>query len=257
MISSLHFVYDDISSRDMKVTQVSSNGGLFEETFLATKNIKEDRVPGNDIPYLLGVDRDPLTLPLAMYFQPDLNEHEVRSITRWLDQDTYKPFYFEDNPNRIYYAMYIGDSRRLHNGIEKGVVYMQFRTNSPYSFSPVYTSGKYDLSSNDVDGTIINFPNEGDVNCSPIIEFTKVGNGDIRIVNESDGGLELKMSNLFDNETIMIDSKHEDISTNIEDKNRYSDHNNIFLDLPRGINYLRVYGKCKDLKFTYQFNTKH
>lgn len=257
MISeSLHFVYDSVLSSDMKVTRVSVGSGLFEETFLANKTIRDEKVRGNDTPYHYGVERDVLTIPLSLWFDEDMTDDEVRSVARWIDQDWYKELYFITRPDRRFYAMYEGDSTRIHNGIVKGRVDLQLKTNSPYSFSPVYTSDVYDLSLNPAEGTSVLFVNSGDVNCKPILEFEKVEDGDISIVNLSDGGKEFKMTDLLNGEIITVDNHYKEITTDAIGEHRYDNHNRVYLDFPRGHNNLVISGKCRNLKFTYQFNTK-
>lgn len=255
-MESTSFVYDGISSLDMKVTKVSAGSGLFEETFLANKVIREDKIRGNDTPYHYGVDRDTLVIPVSIWVNEDVTEEEFEELARWIDQNYYKELYFNSKPDKRFYAMLEGDSSRLHNGIIKGRIDLQFRTNSPYCFSPVYVSEIYNLSTNPTGGTEILYINRGDIPVKPILNFEMVGNGDIRIVNKSDGDREFKMTGLINGERITVDNHYEEIESDAIGTYRYDNHNNVFLELPRGHNYLQVYGKVKDLKFTSQFNTK-
>ncbi|MDX5476484.1 MAG: phage tail family protein [Bacillaceae bacterium] len=253
---SLHFTYDGIHSSEMKCQLGSLKGGLYEETFLASKAIIEEKIRGNDTPYHYGVERNVLEIPMSVYFPEEMTDEDVRRFCRWIDQDYYKELYFDSNPKRRFYAMFEGVSKHLSNGIKaNSIVMFNMRTNNPYSYSPVYTSDIYDLSENE-EGTDITFINEGDVICKPILEFEKVGNGDISIVNMSDGGREFKMENLLHGERIKVDSHYETIETDAPGMYRYDNHNDVYLDFPRGHNYLKVYGKVKDMRFVYQFQTK-
>jgi predicted phage tail component-like protein len=255
MIHSLYFVYDGIRSSDMNSTQASLSGGLFEEYFLAPKIINEQKVRGRDKPYFMGTEREPLTLPLTFYFERGLSTEEINEIKRWLDSDYYKPFYFADYPEKIFYCMYQGDSKVLHNGIANGVVTLQFRCNAPYAFSPVYTSEVYDLSTNVTEGTEIIFENKGDEVCKPILLLKKVGDGDISIINKSDGGKDFKLTALLNGENLTVDNENQEIETDVIGVSRYSNHNNVFLSLSRGINRLQVYGNVK-LQFKFEFAIK-
>jgi phage-related protein len=255
MMHSLYFVYDGIRSSDMNSTQASLSGGLFEEYFLATKTINEQKIRGRDKPYHMGTEREPLTLPLTFYFERGLTTDEINEIKRWLDQPYYKPFYFTDYPEKIFYCMYQGDSKILHNGIANGVVTLQFRCNAPYAFSPVYTSEIYDLSTNVIEGTEVIFENSGDELCKPILLLEKVGDGDMSIVNKSDGGKEFKLTSILNGEYLTIDNENKEIETDAIGISRYSNHNNIFLELSRGVSRLHVYGNCR-IQFKYEFTIK-
>ncbi|MGD6831422.1 phage tail domain-containing protein [Sutcliffiella halmapala] len=256
MKESLHFVYDGVSSRDMKCMQASLNGGLYEETFLPEKRIIEEKIRGNDTPYHYGVEYDTLSIPMSILFDESFTDDDVRNFCRWIDQPYYKELYFENRPDRRFYAMFEGVSKHLHNGCKaNSLVLFNFRTNSPYSYSPVYMSDTYDLSANGTEGSDIVFVNDGDLPCKPILEFEMVGDGDISIINLSDGGREFKMENLLHGERIKVDNHHEDIESDIPGVYRFENHNDVFLEMSRGHNYLKCFGNVK-LRFTYQFQTK-
>jgi predicted phage tail component-like protein len=255
MIHSLHFVYDGVRSLDMNSTQASLSGGLFEEYFLAPKVINEVKVRNRDKPYFMGTEREPLTLPLTFYFEHRLSTEEINEIKRWLDSDYYKPFYFADYPEKIFYCMYQGDSKILHNGIANGVVTLQFRCNAPYAFSPVYTSEVYDLSTNVAEGTEITFSNNGDEVLKPILLLEKVGDGDVSLVNKSNGGKEFKFTSILNGEYLTIDNENKEIETDAIGISRYGNHNNVFLELNRGVSRLQVYGGCR-IQFKYEFVIK-
>lgn len=252
MIESVYFTYDGIKSIDMGVLQVKVDSGIFDEHFLPEASIVEEKVPGGDKPHFVRKEREPITLPFSVWFENELTDEEVRKIGRWLNQDYYKPLIFSTHPSKIFYAQYVGDPRLLHNGLKKGYAKLEMRCNSSYAYSPVYNSQIYDLSLNPSTGTKIEFINNGDYDCSPIIYIEKVGNGDISIVNTSDGGKELKLTGLTNGEKITIDCENEEIETDLVGFTRYDNHNDVFLTMPRGVNNLMVYGKCK-LQFSYEF----
>jgi predicted phage tail component-like protein len=252
MIESLYFTYDGIKSSDMGIIQISNATGLFEESFLPSATIVEEKVAGNDKPYYVRTDRESLTLPISILFQNELTDDEARNIGRWLNQDFYKPLIFSDYPDKIYYAKYTGNPRLFHNGLKEGYVTLEMRCNAPYAFSPVYVDPVVDLSNNGVNGTEITFTNNGDYDCSPIIYLEKVGDGDFSIVNKSDGGTEMSITGLTNGESLTIDCETEEIETDLVGVYRYNNSNDVFLSLPRGVNYLQVYGKCK-IQFKYEF----
>jgi phage-related protein len=253
-MESTGFVYKGVNSSDMGVIRISESNGLFEELFVASKTVKQEKVRGRDEPYHLGVERYVLSFSISLWFEQGLTEERVDEIARWLDQDYYAEIYFNENPTRVFYAMSQGDSTLIHNGIAEGYVKLNFITKSPYSQSPVYADD-FDLSLNTVDGMDITFVNKGDINCTPMLYIEKIGNGDISIINNSDGGRDFKLAGLLDLEKVTVDNKNEEISTDLIGQYRYGSHNNVFLKFPRGVNNLKVYGKCK-LQFKYQFSRR-
>ncbi|MGG3920347.1 distal tail protein Dit [Geobacillus thermodenitrificans] len=254
MIQRLDFSYDGISSLDMGVIQVSLEGGLFKETFVANKKINEVSIRGREKPYFFGTERDPLSFPLTIYFEDGFDENKIRNVARWLDQDFYKPFYFLEDPNKIYYAMTLENSEFIHNGIRDGFITLNFRCNSPYAYSPV-TTKTYDFSNNTSSGTQIIINNYGDLECKPLLAIEPLEDGDISIVNLSDNNKEFKFTGLKKGEIVTIDNEKELIESSLSYVWRYENFNNNYLSLKVDENKLNVYGKCK-LTFKYQFKYK-
>jgi phage-related protein len=253
MRESVGIVFDGVEMLKENGVQINDEGGLFSETFVATKSIKEERVRGNDVPYFFGIEREPLSFSLAFYFDEELSDERKRHIARILDQDVYKPMYAVDNPHRIYYAMCIDDSTHIHNGIQMGYVKLNFRTNAPFAFSPVYFDN-HDFSDNTEKGIEITFENHGDYECKPILEVHMLEDGNFSIINFSNEGQEVKFTNLKKDEVITVDCIKEYVKSNINDL-PFENFNDVYLSFVRGYNYLNVKGKCI-LNFRYQFNFK-
>jgi predicted phage tail component-like protein len=249
MRESIDIVYDGIQSTELGGIQISDDSGLFTETFVATKSIREEKIRGRDEPYFFGVEREPISFPLSFYFDEELSDKKKREIARWLDKDYYKPLYSVNDPHRIYYAMCVEDSEHIHNGIEMGYVTLNFRTSSPYAYSPVYFDS-YDLSENISNGTEITFVNNGDLECKPVLEIHMLEEGDLSIVNYSHEGLEFKFTDLKKDEVLTVDCSSEEIDSNID--YRFDNFNDNYLSFVRGNNYLKVYGKCI-ISLQYQF----
>ncbi|MEX0595456.1 MAG: distal tail protein Dit, partial [Candidatus Paceibacterota bacterium] len=133
------FVYDGKTSWDMGVIQAYRDSSLYEEDFLSNRSIKEEKVRGNDTPYLFSVEKEPYSFELGMFFEKDISNAEInlRKIARWLDKSYYKPFYFKDKPDQIFYCMPTETPSMAHSGIKKGFISLTMRCNSPYSYSPV------------------------------------------------------------------------------------------------------------------------
>ncbi|MDH6674229.1 hypothetical protein M2277_004921 [Paenibacillus sp. LBL] len=101
---------------------------------------------------------------------------------------------------------------------------------------------------------VIQFENAGDYTLKPEMWITKVGNGDISIVNMTDNNREFKFTGLIDGETVYLHNEREYIETSLALVYRYDNFNDNFLELLRGINVLRVNGDAK-IQFRYQFKT--
>jgi phage-related protein len=251
MKHSIGFFYDGIESSSMGVIQASLDEGLFEDNFLASRSINEQKIRGNDKPYLMGHDYEPFTFPLTLTFEHGFTDEQVREVARWFNKSHYAPLIFHELPRKVVYCMYDGDSKLFHNGINQGYITLQMRTDAPWYYSNVIESQIYDFSTNVLEGSNLTFENKGDLPVLPILTIEKVGIGDIRIVNTSNGGKELKFTGLADGEILTVSCEHEEIESSLG-LLRYDNHNDVFLEMQGYSNsYLKVYGYCK-IKFTYQ-----
>lgn len=249
--NDLYFVYNGIFSNDMGIVSVNMDGGMLEESFVPERKINEVSIKGRERPYFMGVEYEPLSISLTLAFQDGFTDEQAERVARWLSQPYYRELYFSNNPQKRYYAMYDGSSSLIHNGAKQGYVTIEMRNIDCYRYSPVYQSHIHDYSTN-TDGIIYSFNNEGSVNIFPNLEIEKVEDGDIRIVNLSNGGQEFILTGLVNGERLVIDMEEKEIETDLTGTIRYKNHNDVFLEMVEGINYLMVYGKCK-LRWEYQF----
>lgn len=252
------FTYDGISSEDMGVILISEGGGLFRENFLPTRKIIEKSVASRNTPYFKRLEEQPVSFPLVFYIEEWENRENLREIARWLDQEYYKPIWFESNPNRVYYALIEGSSEIFHNGLKDGYVQTTVRCNSPYSYSHPITS-KYNVSSE-----LTNYiNNDGDKPFRPYIKIKKKGNGDIKIKTYLENKLinNFQLNALLDGEEIDIDCSNEEIKSNFESKGRYlfDNHNNDWLEFGIGYKYngetstKMILTGDFDIEMTYQY----
>lgn len=253
MKESISFYYDGISSEEMGLYNVSFDSGFYEESFLAERRIEEVSIRGREKPYFQGVTRSPLALSLSFAFKDTYDDQKIREVARWLDQEYYKPFYTTDNEDRVWYCMLNSNPRLLHNGLKEGYIQLEFRCDSPYTYTPMYTSQVYDMSANSDQGIVISFTNEGDVSCFPEIWIEKVDGGDFSIVNNTTGK-EFKFTGLVNGELVNVNSYNQIISTSLPATYRYDVFNNNYLEFLRGVNRLTVKGKAK-FQFRYFFRT--
>ena len=250
---SLYFVYDGIRSDEMGLLNVNMQSGMQEEMFMPEQSIKEVSIRGLDNPYFIEVERRPFTLNLTFAFEDTFDDDKIQAVENWLgNQSFYKPLYFSDNIEKWYYVIYTGETKLLHNSLKQGYVQIQMRSIGPYTYSPVYESDWHDCSNNSSDGTEIIIENKRNLVCKPVVHIAKVGNGEISIRNDSNRGSTFRLINLFNNETIVIDSNKEDITSDIPLTFHFDDAFGEYPTLVSGMNFLRIFGNCK-LKFSYQY----
>lgn len=250
MLESLDFHYDGISSKDMGLLNVRTDSGLFEELFLPNRSIKTFKVKGNDKSYLQGIERENISIPLTFFLPDGYTNEQLRSITRWFNQEYYKPFFFDEFPDRIFYFMYQGDSRIFHNGMNQGYFTIELVSNSSYSYSPVYLSPPI-VVNDTVNGLEYEFINNGDSTIMPEIWIKNNGNSNVKIHNLSNG-VKFEFAGIALSETIYIDNEKEDIVSDLPLTYRYDNFNGEYLELIRGVNRLKIYGIC-EIEFRYRF----
>ena len=247
---SLSFQFNNQSSTDYNIINCKIDSGLFQESFFSDREIKE--VITRKSNYLVEVKSSPRILTLTIAFTEDFDEDKLRSVKRWLSTESFSPLVFESMPDMIFYAIVIDSSELMHNGYS-GYINLQMRCKDEYIYSPTFISPIYDLSTNNSSVTI-QFINNGDVDCQPMLSLQKIENGNVSIINLSDGGKEFGLTSLVDNEDLYIDNENESITTSIPNTYRYDNHVGDFINMKRGINNLQCFGKMK-FQFKYQFRT--
>jgi phage-related protein len=251
---SLWFSYAGEYSYDYGIMNVNvSSSGMMSEPFGASRKVNEVKIKGNDKPYFQNIEYEPLEFDLELAFSDIYDSEKIRRVARWLcGQTYYKPMFFQENLDRVFYCLAIGEPELVHTGASQGYIKITMHCDSPYSYTPIQLGTEYNLSSNGAGGTQITFANNGDVACHPEIWITKVNNGDVRIVNNTNGGKEFKFTGLLNNEVVYVDNEMQHIETSLANTYRYSNFNNNYLEMVRGNNILMVYGTCK-IQFRYYF----
>ena len=246
---SLYFNYDGKSCRDFGLINVNLDGGMFEETLVASRAINETRVRGSDTPLFHSIDEEPLELQLSIAFKSTFTEEDVDGIIMWLFQDKYKPLYFEDKPHKVFYCMPIGDSIIAHNGLKQGYISINMRCRSSKIESPQNVTSTYH--SNSSSDTVVMIENIGHVEIFPEISIEKTGNGNVTIMKD---GEIFEIRNLTNGEKIYINTEKEIIETDITGVYRYEDVVGDYFDmaLSVGENTFTVRGSCK-IAFRYRF----
>lgn len=145
---SLYFSFAGIKSVDYGILNVNLNSGMQEEIFFPSREIVEEKVKGNDRPYFMRTETEPLKFSVSFAFEETWNTEKIREVARWLTQhDYYQELYFvnEDGlgSERIFYAMFVEDSTLIHNCLKQGYINLTVRCDSPYTYSPIMTSRVY------------------------------------------------------------------------------------------------------------------
>jgi len=99
---------------------------------------------------------------------------------------------------------------------------------------------------------VYTFTNDGDLICSPILDITKINNGNVVIINLSDNNTVFSFMSLIGDEIVSVDNENEIITSSIIDRYPMNLFSNNFLKLPSGDNYLAMLGNFK-LQMKYEF----
>lgn len=254
MREAMNFIFNEISSEDMGVVIASPNGGLFEEDFLPKRTIVETKIPYRDNPYHQRVDLEPLSFSLTIFISEWKERDNLRQIAKWLYQPYYKPLIFSTNLNRIYYALFEGDSKLVHNGAKEGYITLNVRCSSPYTYSKVETTDM--VSSRVVSPVEDVIYNSGDIDVQPKMWIKKtLSTGNVQIENLTNGQI-VKINGVQNGEEVFIDFDREEIISSLEYLTvyRHDDHNNVWLTLESefdGENRLKFTGDF-DVHFSYE-----
>lgn len=258
MISQfLYLNFDGKSCRRLNIACVNGTGNnsLYQDTFVASKTINEDTETDRDRPYFKSVSKSPITIQLILGkvdpSAPSLTMESLQQIKQWINKDTYSEFYFEEYPMRHYFGMMSGDSTLNHNGLGEGYIPIQIRCDSPYAYSPAMSDYIHVPS----DGIEYMLENRGDEIMYPSVELTKIGNGYISILNQTNRGNQTVITNLKDGETVYLDSEHEILESSLENVYHADDFNDVLFECPVGRNQLKIFGECKmKLNWRYVFD---
>lgn len=144
---SLYFTFNNIRSKDCKLLNVSLDGGMQQEYFAAGQSINKITIKDRHKPYFQNIKKDVLTLTVDFAFEENWTEDELRSVRRWLTEPTYyAPLIFSNNPEKIYYALYIDRPELYHNSLSHGYLTITFECSDAYAYSPLTMSEIYNWS---------------------------------------------------------------------------------------------------------------
>ena len=253
-----YFEYNGIRSDQYNLQIIKLDTGMTSVPMVSAKNIIEDEVSKVASPYFYRTKFSPLTFSLSFTtLDGIIDTEQLYDICGWLFTTSYKPFISSENPSRMLYCMGINQADFVTNGINsQGYFTVEFRCRDPYWLTlPQITN--FDLSDNTT-YTNIQVTNYSNVNdfYYPEIEFELLDNATgISIYNLNDGNRLFGFSSLSLLEQVYVDNNKKIIISNTTNP-RFDKMTTgkLWLRLVRGINNLKVVGKC-NLQFRCQFPT--
>lgn len=241
---NLDFHYNGRSSKEFKVIAVQIGSGMYEDQLVASRSVNATKLMNQEKAHLQGIEEDIREFPLTIAFENKFTQEDIDKLVIWLFQDYYAPFYFDNEPDRVVYAMPSGDSQIIHNGLNQGYVTLSMTTNSSKVYSGIKLSKKL-TTTGGTKGTLTLLNNGHEV-IKPEISILKKGAGKITIVNLDDNkGAIFEIKNLLDAEDLYLDSEREIIETDAIGIYHYDDTLGEYPQLVVGNNRWEITGNCE------------
>lgn len=243
----INFTFAGVNSQQYGLLNIVTDGGMYEELFVATREINETKTRGNSKPLLHSIEESPIEFDMTIAFEEGYSDASIDEIIRWLFVNHYRPLYFEGKEDRVYMAMMIGSPRIIHNGLNQGYFTVTVRCDSSQLYSPITLTPL-----ETVTGTkeiIVTSDSHFDI--YPEISLRKTGIGHITIESLSDGDSIFEIRDLTNLEDIYLNCEKEIIETDLIGTYRY---NNVIGEYPRllfGENRFRITGDCT-IQFRYK-----
>uniref|UniRef100_A0AB39C6Z2 Tail protein n=1 Tax=Bacillus phage KoopaTroopa TaxID=3234046 RepID=A0AB39C6Z2_9CAUD len=244
----VRFNFNGVWSDTHNVMNVVLDSGMYEEVFVASRELNETKVRGNSKPMLHSVEDSPLEFEMTIAVDGTYTDVQIDNIIRWLWVDYHKPLYFAGKENRVYYCMPIGDAQIIHNGIKQGYFTITMRCDSSQVYSPTLTTSSTTVTSTPQTITI-NSDSHFDV--YPEISIKKTGAGTVTLEFLDDGGNIFEVRDLTNAEDIYINCEKEIIQTDIIGVYRYDKIVGHFPRLVYGQNRIKITGSCT-IQFRYK-----
>lgn len=254
-MESTEFIFDGRNSDEFGLKIVKIQSGFYPSPFIGGQEIREEVAPMRRQPHFHGTQKQVLEFEVTFSlgdekFTPQKNAE----LARWLCKNEYKPFQTTDFVGKVFYVILVNQADLQTVGLQQGYFTARFRCNAGYAFTlPRMDIFELEDNSNYENPERITITNESNVYDYhyPITEIQKIGLGDIKLVNRSDGGRESVLENLEDEEVVYIDHYNKTI---ISDKGNYrlNNFNKKWMRLTYGVNQVDVHGACL-LKVKNQF----
>jgi len=183
--SSKYFTYAGIQSKDMHVLNINTESSMQSEPFFASRTLKEVIIRGRKDPFFQQMQYQAISFKMSLCLMDGYfwDEDTIRKVARWLCQDYPQPLIFSDSKSVIYYAICTDSQEIVHNCLRQGIINLTMRCNSPFAYSPDYTTDIIPVTGTQT----IKLNNIGDVDCYPEIwiEKTDDSSDQIEIINNT------------------------------------------------------------------------
>ena len=234
------FNFDGVSSLDMGVWRVHEGSGLLDESIFSSRTIEKDASVEGRVSYLSKTTQENIKIDLTLYLEDGVSETKLDEIKGWLVTDYYRPFYFEEQPNRICYVMLEGEITMKHDGVN-GYINVTMSSSSKQWFGQEVivdagTSKVFDVIS------------KGSTRTMPLMSITSMSNhtssSPVRIKNVRTNE-ELIIKTMVSGETLTVDCLMENVKTSLPNIYRFDDVNDVYPSLRPGLNQFTVVGNVQ------------
>lgn len=238
---ALEFSFNGIHTSTFGVYKVKVDSGMVEENyFLANKTVNSYKLKYDIHAHKTSINKEPLVIPLVLWFNGDVDEEKEQEIKRWLETDDFCKLQFDDSKYH-YNAMLNGQVKFVHDSNSDGYVELEFITDSPYRFSDEITPSGQSIS--DTEYKTVKLNNDGDIVTYPTIEIIAPGASNGIEINNITTQQRFVLSGSYTDLTINIINEYEELHTEGNFTNLYENHNGIFIGLKRGSNELQMKGQ--------------
>ena len=227
-------------------TEDSSHGNV---SFPSFSKIHEERIPSKYSSYFYGAEQnEPLQFSITFGLEPDLldrgeylSRDHIAMITAWLKgSGGYQRFdMIQDDMFGYYYMVRVSELTLLTNGLMPYGFSCVFSCDSPFAYTEE-TQITWDVSGEEElllwNGSTYNGY------YMPKMRVTKVGYGDISIINSADDDYEFRLSDVDDGDVIYVDNSKQIIINETTGENMYSRFNFKFFRMRPGDNTVILKG---------------
>lgn len=192
-LDSTLFSFNGKRCEDFGIINAQVNAALFSETYLTTRQVKEEKASFTNRSYLMGYDYTADDIPLTLVFESNWKtEENYLAVQAWLSAEGYHPITFDKFPDVSYLVTYSGSSTLSHNGLSQGYINITFHRDSPFAYGSVVKDsviiGSKTIHTGDRDEKPAQQFHEiylkGTEPCLPVVRITKYGvDGDISVHN--------------------------------------------------------------------------
>lgn len=243
----LRFNFNGVWSDTYGVINVTLDSGMYEEVFVASRELVETKPKGSNKTLLHSIEDSMLEFDMTIAFDGTYTDAKIDSIINWLFVTQFKPLYFEGKESKIYMCLPTGDTSIVHNGLNQGYFTIHMRCDSSNIYSPIAMSPLTTVTTN----STITIVNDGHFDIYPEISIKKNGIGVVTIESLDDANSIFEVRNLTNAEDIYINCEKEIIETDLLGTYRYDDLIGEFPRIKLGTNRFKVTGACT-IQFKYK-----